>query len=109
MPFELPADPGDPGRSNTGIGRVDGSRAGFRHRLVRDGVQVLAHGAIACPACNLPIALAGGIQVSAPVRCGFCGHTAHAWKFLAVDVYDTVGNEAQLVARVGRGASSTST
>jgi hypothetical protein len=106
MPFELPADPGDPGRRSTGIGRVDGGRTGFRHRLVRDGVQVLAHGALVCPECNLPIAIAGGSPAAAVIRCGFCDHTAPIRAFLAVDVYDTVRNEAQLVARIGRGAST---
>jgi hypothetical protein len=100
MPFELPADPGDPGRQGAGIGRVDGSRTGFRHRLVRDGTQVLAHGALVCPECNLPIAIAGGFRAAEVIRCGFCDHAGRAPAFLAVDVYDTLGNEAQLVARV---------
>jgi hypothetical protein len=99
MPFEIPADPGDPGRPNTGIGRVDGARAGAHHLLVRDGVQVLAHGALICPECALPMSPAGAISASAILRCGFCDHAAPARRFIAVDVYDTLGNETQLVAR----------
>jgi len=100
MPFEIPADPGDPGRPNTGIGRVDGERAGAHHRLVRDGVQVLAHGALICPECALPLAAAGRFSARAQVICGYCDHSGRGRDFLAEDVFDTVSNEVYLVARV---------
>jgi hypothetical protein len=100
MPFEIPADPGDPGRPNTGVGRVDGERAGAHHLLVRDGAQVLAHGALICPACALPIAANGRFSVGARLVCGYCDHVAPARDFLARDVFDTVSNEVYLVARV---------
>jgi len=35
-----------------------------------------------------------------PLQCGFCDHTAAAREFLARDVFDTLANEAQLVARI---------
>lgn len=105
MGFELPADPGDPGQPNTRVGRLDESRASLAHRLLRDGVEVLAHGAMTCPHCNLPVSLEQGIPVSSVITCAFCDHAAPARRFLADDVFDTVGNEAQLVARLGPAAS----
>jgi hypothetical protein len=100
MPFELPADPGDPGRPNTGIGRVDGARAGAHHLLVRDGQEVLAHGALICPSCALPIAVTGPFSAGIRLACGYCDHVARGRDFLARDVFDTVANEVYLVARV---------
>jgi hypothetical protein len=100
MAFEVPADPGDPGQPSTRVGRIDDARATAQHRLVRDGVQVLAHGALVCPRCSLPLAVDRGILAATTVHCGYCGHAATAREFLVEDVYDTVGNEVQLVARV---------
>jgi hypothetical protein len=101
MAFELPADPGDPGRPSTRIGRVDGARAGAHHLLVRDGVQLLAHGALICPACALPIAASTPISAGTRLVCGYCDHAARGRDFLAEDVFDTLSNEVHLVARLG--------
>ena len=101
MPFELPADPGDPGRAGAGIGRVDGARAGADHLLVRDGRQVLAHGSMICPNCALPIAAAAPFSARTRLACCYCEHSAPGRDFLAEDVFDTVANEVYLVARVG--------
>jgi coenzyme F420-reducing hydrogenase gamma subunit len=98
--IHLSGDPGDPGQPKTRLGRVDGSEAGAERRLVRDGVQVLGHGALVCPECALPLAVGGRIRAGLAVRCGFCDHTAPARKFVREDVYDTVANEVYLVARV---------
>jgi hypothetical protein len=100
MGFELPADPGDPGRAGTGAGRVDGAEASTHRRLVRDGVQVLAHGALICPGCALPIAATTSFSAGSRVVCGYCDHAGRGRDFLAEDVYDTVANEVYLVARV---------
>jgi hypothetical protein len=100
MGFELPADPGDPGQPNVRTGRVDGSVAGAHRRLVRDGAQVLAHGALVCPSCAIPLAATESFPVGATLVCGYCEHTGGAREFLAEDVYDTVSNEVYLVARV---------
>ena len=100
MAFELPADPGDPGRPSTVVGRVDGARAGAHHLLVRDGLQVLAHGALICPQCALPIARTGPFSAGKRLVCGYCAHDGRAREFLAEDVFDTVCNEVYLVARV---------
>ena len=100
MPFELPADPGDPGQPDVRSGRVDGSVAGAHRRLLRDGAQVLAHGALICPSCAIPLAAATPFPAGARLVCGYCEHAAPAREFLTEDVYDTPGNEAQLVARL---------
>ena len=96
----FPVDPGDPGRPDAELGRVDGSEAGAERRIVRDGMEVLAHGALVCPGCALPIAPGGQISPGRALVCGFCDHAAPAREFLREDVYDTVANEVYLVARV---------
>ena len=100
MGFELPANPGDPGQPDSRAGRVDGSEAGADRRLLRDGVQVLAHGALICPSCALPMAPTAPFSAGSRLVCGYCEHGAPARDFLAEDVYDTVPNEVYLVARV---------
>ena len=101
MPISpLPMDPGDPGQPKTKLGRVDGSEAGAERRLVRDGLQVLAHGALVCPHCALPLAIGGRLSAGRQLRCGFCDHAAPAHEFVAEDVYDTLANEVYLIARV---------
>jgi hypothetical protein len=96
----LPIDPGDPGQPKTKLGRVDGSETGAERRLLRDGMQVLAHGALVCPQCALPLAIGGRLSAGRPLRCGFCEHAAPARDFVAEDVYDTLANEVYLIARV---------
>ena len=101
MPISpLPIDSGDPGQPNTKLGRVDGSEAGAERRLLRDGKQVLAHGALVCPRCALPLAIGGQLPAGRDLVCAFCDHAAPAREFVAEDVYDTVSNEVYLVARV---------
>ncbi len=100
MGIHLPADPGDPGQPRTKLGRVDGSEAGAERRLLRDGVQVLGHGALVCPECALPLAIGGQMRAGLAVRCGYCDHSAPAREFVYQDVYDTLANEVYLVARV---------
>jgi hypothetical protein len=73
---------------------------GEERQITREGVQYLAHGAMICPACALPIALAGRTPVATEIRCGFCAHEAKAREFVARDVFDTVSNEVYIVARV---------
>ncbi len=101
MGIHLPADPGDPGQPKAKVGRVDGSEAGAERRLVRDGAQVLSHGALVCPRCALPLAIGGRMRAGLAVRCGYCDHSAPAREFVREDVFDTLANEVYLVARVG--------
>jgi hypothetical protein len=71
---------------------------GEERGVVRDGVQHLAHGALVCPACNLPLALPGAVHAGTELRCGYCDHVARAREFVAADVYDTVANEVYVIA-----------
>ena len=99
MTLHLPADPGDPGQPRTTQGRVE-------KIILRPGggccatVQVLAHGALVCPECALPLAIDGQVSAGMRLHCAFCDHAAPAREFIAEDVYDTVANEVYLVARV---------
>lgn len=96
----LPMDPGDPGHPNTKLSRVAGSEAGAERRLLRDRMQVLAHGALICPDCALPLAIPGQLSAGRDLVCGFCDHAAPAREFVREDVYDTLANEVYLVARL---------
>lgn len=99
MALHLTPDPGDPGEPQVRIGRTGGAGAGAQRRLIRDGAQILAHGALICPACELPIAAAHRIRATDPLRCAFCDHAAEARDFIREDVFDTLANEVYLVAR----------
>jgi hypothetical protein len=99
--FHVTPDPGDPGEPRVRFGRTGGAEIGSERRLVRDGAQVLAHGALVCPGCELPIATAGRLRATEAMRCGFCDHEASARDFIRENVFDTLANEVYLVARVG--------
>jgi hypothetical protein len=98
--LHVPAQPGDPGQPQIRAGRIGGSQAGDERRLIRDGIELLAHGALVCPRCDLPLEAGARIPAGSPLRCGFCDHTATARAFVRQDVYDTLGNEVYVVARL---------
>jgi hypothetical protein len=100
MAFELVPQPGDRGEPDVKVGRTGGSALGEDRRLVQNGVQVLARGALLCPACALPIAPPPCIRPRARLRCGFCDHDAEATAFLREGVIDAPANDVVLVARV---------
>ena len=100
MAFHLAPDPGDHGEPQVRTGRTGGAEIGEERRLLRDGRQVLAHGALVCPACELPIVPAARLPATGRLRCAFCAHAAEAREFIREDVFDTVANEVYLVARV---------
>ena len=100
MGFELAPDPGDRGEPDVKLGRVGGSAVGEDRRLVRDGLQVLARGALVCPECSLPISPAPRIRPRAELRCGFCEHAGAGVDFIREDVFDAPGNAVMLVARL---------
>jgi hypothetical protein len=99
MGFELVPDPGDRGEPDVKLGRLGGS-LGEQRRLVRDGLQVLARGSLACPACDLPIWPAPRIGPRSELRCGYCDHAAEALEFLREDVNDAPANDVLMVARL---------
>jgi hypothetical protein len=73
---------------------------GEERQVVRDGIQQIAHGALVCPGCNLPVVIEDSVGAGSRLQCGFCDHSARAREFVAPDVYDTVANEVYVVARV---------
>lgn len=99
MSFHVAPDPGDPGEPDVKLGRTGGSAVGEDRRLVADGMQVLARGALACPRCALPIHPLPRIRPRAELRCAYCDHAAAALDFLREDVLDAPANDVMLVAR----------
>ena len=85
----------------SGPGGVKVTDLGSDHRLISDGVEQLAHGAMICPDCSMPAPIAGRIGVAAQIQCGYCAESAPARDFLVRDVYDTAANEVFLIARIG--------
>ena len=67
-------------------------------RVAREGIEVIAHGALICPECSVPLAVSDRVPAGRHMTCGYCGHTDRARMFLKPDVFDTVGNEAYMVA-----------
>jgi hypothetical protein len=72
-----------------GAGRQDPIRAGRlagaleERRLVRSAI--LGAGTLACPRCDVPVALAGGRASPAqPLGCPFCGHAGAVRDFLSL-------------------------
>jgi hypothetical protein len=98
--FEVAPDPGDRGEPDVKVGRTGGTAVGEDRRLVRDGMQVLARGAMLCPECALPIAPPPRIRPKAELRCGFCDHLAPVHAFVRDNVHDTAANGVMVVARV---------
>jgi hypothetical protein len=80
--------------------KVRVSDIGEERTVVGDGVQRLAHGALVCPGCNLPVVISDAVHAGSPLRCGYCNHAARAREFVAADIYDTVANEVYIIARV---------
>ena len=93
--------PGDRGEPDVKTGRTGGSAIGEERRLVRNGVQVLARGSLACPSCSLPLAPSPRLHPRAKLRCGFCDHTSAAIEFMRRDVRDAPASSVALVARLG--------
>jgi len=96
----LTPDPGDPGMPDTRTGALGGADLAEPRKIVADGFQVLAHGALVCPECALPIALHSRIGAGREVECPYCDHGAPARAFVRADVFDAVANEVYVVARV---------
>jgi hypothetical protein len=97
--FELAPDPGDRGEPDVKQGRTGGAAIG-EPRLVENGLQVLARGALVCPSCSLPISPAPRVRPRSILTCGFCDHASIALDFLRENSFDAPANEVILVARV---------
>ena len=101
MGFELAPDHGDRGEPDVKLGRTGGSAVGQDPRLVTDGRQVLASGALICPSCTLPISPAPRVRPRQPLTCAYCEHTSIALNFLREGAIDVPANDVVLVARLG--------
>ena len=82
------------------IGGVKVTDLGSEHRLLRDGVEQLAHGALVCPDCTMPVSIDGPVPIGANLLCSYCEQVRPARNFLLRDVYDTAANEVNLIARI---------
>jgi hypothetical protein len=80
--------------------KVRGAASSDPRRIIADGVQRLARGALVCPSCALPLLIEAPIPAARELQCGFCDHAARAREFVARDVYDTAANNVCLIARV---------
>ncbi len=92
-------DPFDPIRP-VGERRARAADIGQESRVARDGIEVIAHGALVCPACSAPVVTGAPVPVASSLQCGFCEHAGRARTFLVRDVYDTLANEVYLIARL---------
>ncbi|HYH62060.1 MAG TPA: hypothetical protein VD766_09360 [Solirubrobacterales bacterium] len=96
----LQPDHGDPGEDRVSAGAVGGPEVQLEHRLIRDGSQVIARGALICTECELPLPGRPAVAAQALVHCGWCGHTARARELFRQDVRDAPANAVALVARL---------
>lgn len=69
-------------------------------KVVRRSFKRLAHGALACPACDVPLLPTGPIGIAAPLECPFCRETRPARQFLRIGSLDTSLNEVEVRARM---------
>ena len=99
MAFALTPQPGEPGGRDDRTEHVD-ERLDERKRLVADGMQVLARGAMLCPGCAIPISPPPRARPRARMRCGWCSHAGVVADFVRGDVTDTAANEVRVVARI---------
>lgn len=99
MALHLTPQPGEPGDAEERTTRVE-ERFDERKRLVADGMQVLARGAMVCPSCALPISPAPRAKPRARMRCGWCSHAGLVADFVRGNVVDTPANEVRVVARI---------
>jgi hypothetical protein len=83
-----------------GGGAVKVTDLGSEHQLVRDGVEQLAHGALVCPHCSMPVRISAAVRVGASLDCAYCAARGPAREFLVRDVFDTAANEVLLIARI---------
>jgi len=96
----LQPDLGDPGDDRVSAGTLGGQEAQLERRLLRDGAQVIAHGALICAKCELPLPGRPAVEAAALVHCGWCGHAARARELFRTGVTDTPANAVSLVARL---------
>lgn len=76
------------------MGRPTGAQE--EHRLARS--SRLGAGTLACPRCDVPVALAAGpVSPAAPLGCPYCGHAGAVRDFLSLS---TPSRPARVEVRV---------
>ena len=98
----LQPDPGDPGDDRVPAGSVGGQEAQLERRLLLDGAQVIASGALICPECDLPLSGWPAVRASQMQSCAWCGHSAPARDLMRPGIHDTPANQVELVARISQ-------
>jgi len=91
---------GDPGEDRSSAEALGGLETQLERRLIQDGSQVIARGALICSECELPLPGRPAVAVQALVHCGWCGHVARARELFRPGVQDAPGNAVSLVARL---------
>jgi hypothetical protein len=99
MPVIQP-DSGDPGEDRAIAGALGADSAELERKLLSDGHQVIAHGSLICPQCELPLPGRPAVPAAALIHCGWCGHTARARELFRPNVLDAPANGVALVARL---------
>jgi hypothetical protein len=94
------SDSGDPGEAKAQAAEGIARESHLERRLIRDGSQVIAHGSMICPECDLPLPGRPAVSASLMLTCSWCGHRAPAWALFQAGAADTPANAVSLVARL---------
>jgi hypothetical protein len=76
----------------------DGARPAEQWQLERRRPEQLAEGALSCPECELPIAIAAPLAVSEALDCPYCERHAPARDFLRLGAAGPHGSRVAVVA-----------
>ena len=69
-------------------------------KRTRRATQGLGHGALACPACEVPVLLAGPVPFTSHLVCPFCLESSPARQFVRLGRFDTSSNHVEIRARL---------
>jgi hypothetical protein len=70
------------------------------YKRVRHATRRLGHGALACPACEVPVLLSSPMSMSAHLVCPFCLESRPASQFVRFEKFDTPSNVVEVRARL---------
>ncbi len=72
----------------------------IERRIIRTRRRSLGEGSLVCPACELPVYLAGPLAIDADINCGYCDHRAALAGFIRPGARDVPGNRVRLSALI---------
>jgi hypothetical protein len=90
---------GEPGNRDE-LHRLQANEIYLPRKDTREAVKTLAHGAFACPSCDVPVVMVEPIRITALMRCPFCRKIDSARSFLRLDHSDTRLNDVRVTARM---------